>query len=136
MWWSKGGVLKGQSPARLAFLKKVLDDAPAEGIDPIDKWQHPEYGGQPGKYYLVYFGKQTPTNWNFEIPKPPLGKLQSADGMQFTAEVLDTWNMTIAPADGVFTLKKKDNYFYADKDGRSISLPGRPYMAIRIKRIK
>ena len=136
LWWSKGGVLKGQSPARLAFLKKVLDDAPAEGIEPIDKWQEPEYGGQPGKYYLIYLGKQTPTNWDFQIPKPPLGKLQSADGMKFTVEVLDTWNMTVTPLPGVFTLKKKDNYFYADKDGRNVPLPGKPYMAIRIQRVK
>ena len=136
LWWSKGGVLKGQSPARLAFLKKVLDDAPAEGIEPIDKWQDCPIGGQPGKYYLVYFGKESPTNWVFQIPKPPLGKLQSADGMKFTAEVLDTWNMIVTPVDGVFTLRKKDGYFFADKDGRSIELPGKPYMAIRIKRVK
>jgi hypothetical protein len=31
-------------------------------------------------------------------------------------------------------LKKKDAYFYADKDGRTITLPGKPYLAIRIKR--
>ena len=135
LWWSKGGVLKGQSPARLAFLKRVLEDAPAEGIEPIDKWQHSEYGGVPGEYYLIYFGKQTRTNWSFEIPKPPLGKLQSGDDMKFTVEVLDTWNMTITPFDGTFTLKKKDNYSYADKEGRSIALPGKPYMAIRIKRV-
>ena len=136
LWWSKGGVLKGQSPARLAFLKKVLDDAPAAGIEPIDRWQHPEIGGQPGEYYLIYLGKQTPTNWVFQIPKPPLGKLQSADGLKFTVEVLDTWNMTITPVEGVFTLEKKDGYFYADKDGRTITLPGKPYMAIRMKRVK
>ena len=135
LWWSKGGVLKGQSPARLAFLKKVLDEAPPEGIEPIDKWQNSPIGGQPGKYYLIYFGKQTPTNWTFQIPKPPLGKLQSADDLKFTAEVLDTWNMTVTPQDGVFTLKKKDGYSFADKDGRSIELPSKPYMAIRIKRV-
>lgn len=136
LWWSKGGVLKGQSPARLAFLKKVLDDAPAEGIEPIDKWQNPEYGGRAPDYYLVYLGKQTPTSWEFKLPKPPQGKGQPpADGMKFTAEVLDTWNMTTTPVDGAFTLKKKDNYFHADKDGRSIALPGKPYMAIRIKRV-
>ncbi|HET7626069.1 MAG TPA: DUF5060 domain-containing protein [Verrucomicrobiae bacterium] len=136
LWWSKGGVLKGQSPARLAFLKKVLDDAPPEGINPIDKWQHPEYGGQPGKYYLVYFGKERPTSWKFLLPKPPLGKLQSAGELKFKAEVLDTWNMTITPVPGEFTLEKKDNYFFGDKDDRSIELPGKPYIAIRIKRIE
>ena len=58
-----------------------------------------------------------------------------AAGMKFTAEVLDTWNMTLTPVEGVFTLKKKDNFSFADKDGRPIALPGRPYMAIRIKRV-
>jgi len=135
LWWSKGGVLKGESPARLTFLKKVLDTAPSEGIDPIDKWQDSPIGGQPGEYYLIYFGKETPTLWKFKLPKPPLGKLQSADGLKFTADVLDTWNMTVTPAAGVFTLKK-DGYFYADKDGRSISLPGKPYIAIRIRRVE
>jgi hypothetical protein len=136
LWWSKGGVLKGHSPARLEFLKQILADAPPEGINPIDKWQHAEYGGQPGEYYLIYFGKQTPTNWNFEIPKPPLGKLQSGEDMKFTVDVLDTWNMTVTPVKDEFTLKKKDNYSYADKDGRSIALPGKPYIAIRIKRVQ
>jgi hypothetical protein len=135
LWWSKGGVLKGQSPACLAFLKRVLDDAPAEGIEPVDKWQNPEYGGKAPDYYLIYLGKQTPTNWEFRLPKPPLSKSQPAESMKFTAEVLDTWNMTITPVEGPFTLQKKDDYFYGDKDGRSIALPGRPYMAIRIKRV-
>ena len=155
LWWSKGGVLKGQSPARLSFLKKVLADAPAEGIDPIDK-SHPEYGGQPGKYYLIYLGKQTPTNWDFEIPKsapdqPQLAPWNNfadargsssapystgrADGAKFTAEVLDTWNMTVTPVPGEFTLKQKDDSLYADANGRSIPLPGKPYIAIRIKRV-
>ena len=57
------------------------------------------------------------------------------DGMQFKAEVLDTWNMIITPVESVFTLGKKTEYFWADKDGRSIALPGKPYMAIRIKRV-
>jgi hypothetical protein len=52
--------------------------------------------------------------------------------MTFTAEVIDTWQMTITPVPGTFTLKKDGDYFVADKDGRSIPLPGRPYMAIRI----
>ena len=56
--------------------------------------------------------------------------------MKFTADVIDTWNMTITPVDGIFTLTKKDAYFFNDKDGRSIMLPGQPYMAIRIKRVE
>jgi hypothetical protein len=136
LWWSKGGVLRGQSPARLAFLRQILEDSPSEGIEPVDKWQNPQYGGQPAKYYLVYFGKAQPTNWEFKLPKPPQGKgLPIDDAMRFRSEVLDTWNMTVTPVEGTFTLKKQTDYFFADKDGRSIPLPGRPYMALRIKRL-
>lgn len=136
LWWSKGGVLKGQSPARLTFLKQVLEDAPAEGIEPIEKWVSPEYGGRAPDYYLVYLGKQTPTRWEFKLPKGPQGKRLPSEGMKFTAEVLDTWNMTVTVVPGTFTLAGKTDYVLGDKDGRSIELPGKPHIAIRIKRFK
>ncbi len=98
LWWSKGGVLKGQSPPRLAFLKKVLDDAPAGGIEPVDRWQDPRIGGQSGKYYLLYLGKEKPLSWKFTLPKSVTADgVAPADGMKFTVEVLDTWNMTVTP---------------------------------------
>ena len=131
LWWSKGGILRGQSPPRLAFLRKVLEDSPAEGIDPIDKWQDPRFGGQAAEYYLLYFGKETPGSWAFELPK---AKLQN--GMKFTAEVLDTWDMTTEQVPGVFTVKRKDDYLFADENRRTIKLPGKPYIAVRVKRVK
>jgi hypothetical protein len=51
-------------------------------------------------------------------------------------EVLDTWNMTVEPVDGTFTIARQDDYFYADTAGRSIELPGRPYMALRSRRVE
>jgi len=42
--------------------------------------------------------------------------------------------MTVTPVPGVFTLGKPGDYLVADRDGRSIELPGRPYQEIRIKR--
>ena len=36
--------------------------------------------------------------------------------------------------EGTFAIGKKDNYFFADVQGRSILLPGRPCMAVRIRR--
>jgi hypothetical protein len=137
LWWSKGGVLRGQSPPRLAFLRQVLEDSPPEGIEPIDKWQNPEYGGQAGKYYLIYFGKAQPTNWEMKLPKPPQGKgIALDDGMKFRGEVLDTWNMSTTAIPDIFTLKKKSDYFYGDKNDRRIGLPGRPHMAIRLKKVE
>jgi hypothetical protein len=130
LWWAKGGVLKGESPARLAFLRDVLKTAPADGIEPIDKWQYPEYGGKPGSYYLVYLGKHSPAEWKFQLPRYEL-----ADGMTFRVDVLDTWNMTVEPVAEEFTVKQLSEYLYEDVDRRSVKLPGRPYMALRIVRI-
>ena len=57
--------------------------------------------------------------------------------MKFTAEVLDTWNMTVTPVAGVFTLQKRTDYFLcATKMAAQSQLPGKPYMAIRIKRVE
>jgi hypothetical protein len=131
LWWSKGGVLRGQSPARLAFLRQVLEDSPAEGIEPIDKWQNPQFGGQRAKYYLVYFGKDKPASWAFELPKAKL-----ADGMKFKVDILDTWSMTATPIPGAFTIRKKTDYFFGDTENRAISLPGRAYIALRIRRLE
>lgn len=128
VWLAQGGVLKGESPPRLAFLKKILDDGPAEGLDPIDHWQEPRLAGQPGRYYLMYFGDGKPTSWPVQIYR-----LALEDGMQFQADVIDTWNMTITPVDEPFTLKKLDRYSFGDRDGREVKLPGKPYMAIRLR---
>jgi hypothetical protein len=130
LWWSKGGVLHGESPSRIAFLRDVMADAPPEGIEPIDKWQNARMGGKAGEYYLIYLGDQTPTEWPFELYRDRL-----EEGMRFRAEVLDTWNRTITPVDGAFTLRRKDDYYFVDADGRSIALPGRKWMALRLRRI-
>ena len=129
-------MLKGRSPARLAFLKQVLADVPAEGLEPVDKWPSADSAGRAPDYYLIYFGKATPTNWVFQLPKPAANKLPKAAGdLKFKAEILDTWNMTVTSVAGVFTLKPKGNYTSADENQQSINLPGKPYQAIRIKRM-
>ncbi|MCE5184866.1 MAG: DUF5060 domain-containing protein [Planctomycetaceae bacterium] len=130
IWWSKGGVLHGNSPARIAFLRKIMEEGPAEGLEPIDKWQDYPFAGKRGEYYLAYFGRQSLTEWPFE-----LHKAQIKDGMKFSVEVIDTWDMTITPVKGVFETKKRDDYAFADKDGRRVPLPGKPYIALRIRRI-
>jgi hypothetical protein len=129
LWWAKGGVLHGESPARIAFLRDVLKAAPAEGIEPIDKWQYPNIGGQPARYYLVYLGKEPAKSWRFALPRYEL-----KDGMKFRVEVLDTWNMTTTPAEQEFTVKQESEYLFVDKDGRSVDLPGKPWIALRITR--
>ena len=112
LWWSRGGVLRGQSPPRLAFLKKIMESGPPEGFEPIDKWQDSHAGGKPKEYYLIYFGKSAPTEWFFELPRS--GGL--GEDIKFQVDVIDTWNMTITPQSGVFTTRKKDNYTCEDEN--------------------
>jgi hypothetical protein len=129
-WTSAGGVLVGQSPERIAFLRKILEDGPAEGIEPVDRFYETHIGGQAGEYYLIYFGKETPTEWVFSLPKDRL-----TAGMQFKLEILDTWNITVTPVDSVFSIVKHSNYLFHAEGEQKVTLPGRPYMALRIRRV-
>jgi hypothetical protein len=140
LWWSKGGVLRGQSPPRIAFLRDVLAAAPAEGMEPIDKWQVPNVAGKPGDYYLVYFGPASPQEWKFRLPRRSRDDATSElrGGMQFHVDVLDTWNMTVTPIDKPFTLRQPapGEYIATNDDDSSINLPGNPWIALRITRIQ
>jgi hypothetical protein len=129
LWWAKGGVLHGQSPARIAFLKKVLETAPAEGLEAIDKWQDERTAGKTGEYYLIYFGRERPGEWVFDLPKAGL-----KDGMRFGVEILDTWDMTVTPVEGLFTIKAQGSYRYRAEGPGPVKLPGKPYLALRIMR--
>jgi Domain of unknown function (DUF5060)/Domain of unknown function (DUF5605)/Protein of unknown function (DUF4038) len=130
-WLGQGGVLLGESPPRLAFLRQVLATAPAAGIDPLDAGgTDAELGGQPGEYYLLYFGHAAPASWSFELPRDGV-----ADGVKFRVDLLDTWNMTVTPVDGVFVARARDRYRVVDEHHRAVALPGRPYLALRIERV-
>jgi hypothetical protein len=131
LWWSKGGTLHGQSPARIKFLADILKTAPPDGLEPIDKWQYANIVGKPAEYYLVYFGKEPLKEWKFELPRHEL-----ADGMKFKVDVIDTWEMTITPVEEPFTVRKLSDYVFVDKDDRAVKLPGRPWQAVRITRVK
>ena len=131
IWWARGAKLNGQSPARIAFLKQVLDSSPAEGIEPIDKWQDVRTAGKAGEFYLVYFGKERPTEWTFELPRAGLSA-----GMSFRVDILDTWNMTTKPVDGTFKIVVDGTYRYRAEGTPKITLPGSPYMALRIRRVE
>jgi hypothetical protein len=128
VWWSKGGTLRGKSPDRIAFLRRVLEDGPRDGIEPIDKWQDDRTAGKKGDYYLVYFGKEKPTEWAVDLPRAGIDK-----PLTVTAEILDTWNMTVKPVPGKFTIKPNGKYRLKADPPATIPLPGTPYLAIRLR---
>ncbi len=128
-WISTGGELVRESPARIAFLRKIIEDGPQGGLNPMDQYYIPNMAGKYGEYYLVYFGKEPVREWDFRLPDEAL-----KNGMRFKVDIIDTWNMTITPVKRVFEVKQLDRYEYIDKDNSKVELPGRPYIALRIRR--
>lgn len=115
IWWAKGGVLKGRSPQRIAFLRRILEEIPAGWIDPLGRMTntHLNSAGQAGRYYLTYFGYRQPGEVTLDLP----------DTGEYRADVIDTWEMTVMPLEGAFRGRK------------TIQLPTRPYLALRVQSV-
>jgi len=84
LWWSKGGVLHGQSPARIAFLKDIMEPTPFEDMIPTELAGGNRVLSKKGQLYFVYCTSSERVSFN--LPGPQAYKV---DG-------IDTWNMTIA----------------------------------------
>jgi hypothetical protein len=114
LWWSKGGVLHGSSPARLAFLKIILEDGPQVGFEPVDKvLSGYACAGKTLGYLLTYFGFTQPEFMPLSLP----------EGQRYAIEVLDTWEMTITPLEGVYS------------GNATLALPAKPYLALRLRAV-
>lgn len=84
LWWSKGGVLHGRSPARIAFFRRVFARLPFQQMQPSRALSRGNYAvGKPGEVYLIYFLDAGCTK--IRLPK----------GKRFRAELIDTWKMKI-----------------------------------------
>ena len=114
VWLSKGGVLHGKSPARIAFLRQILEEGPAQGIDPPHEEWKIACAGVEGEYYLCYCGgNRQSERWSIDLPEDAC----------FTIEVIDAWEMTITLLEGTYS-------------GRcEFPLPGKPYIALRIQKV-
>lgn len=109
LWWSKGGVLHGQSPSRIGFLRAVLEEGPPQGWEPApgswDRW-----GACKGdQVFLFYFPDRQPRKMTFSLP----------EGHCFRAEVIDTWNRTITPLEGRYS------------GACELAIFGKPHTAVR-----
>lgn len=128
-WLGQGGKLQGTSPPRLAFLKKIMEEGPVPGIDPIQHWWDYHIGGQEFAYYLKYFGANTPAEWPVILPGRGEKALQS-----YRIDIIDTWNMTVTPVEGLFRMARRNEYDVHDPARPSIELPAKPWIALRIVR--
>lgn len=113
LWWAKGGVLHGSSPARIGFLERVLADVPGGVLDPAPSdWDVPWAQSTDATVRVAYFG----------FNRPRFRTVLLGDG-EWTVDVIDTWNMTIDRVDGIHSGTVR------------VDLPGRQYMAVRATRV-
>jgi len=126
LWWAHGGKLHGTSPARIAFLRKLVEEMAAPGV-PGAKRFGLDAAVPPGNYLnalaqdatgrapgaiLYFLDYHQPLYYDFPLP----------DGA-WKAEMIDPWAMTVTPLDGTF------------KANTRIKLAGRPYQALRFRKV-
>jgi hypothetical protein len=112
LWWSKGGVLHGESPQRIAFLRKILEETPAAGFYPASTSDYRWAVSKANDWALYYFGIQQPGEFTFKM----------AAGNNYKAELINPWEMTITSLGG-----------YASEF--MLKLPSKPYLAVRIQKV-
>lgn len=98
LWWSKGGILRGESPKRIQWLKNFMAAAPAfDTLQPLGDDKGRFILAQPGKYYLVYCTNAQPQTVTLD-----------GDG-EYKVDIIDPWEMTVTPAGmakaGAFTVQ-------------------------------
>lgn len=118
LWWSHGGKLLGESFKRFDFLHNIMCETPGVGLAPATRgWDDicaiPEDAllAEKTGYQLYYYSFMRPSFREFYFDEET----------KYHVEVIDTWNMTIEDL-GVHQGKFR------------IDLPGRQFMAIRMKK--
>ena len=113
--WSHGGPLHGTSPARIKFLREVVETTAKGGVGGLEAAENGYYlnamvKDAAGKVVgiLYYFDFHQPVWYEFPLPAG-----------RFKAEVIDPWAMTLTAVDGEFAGKTK------------MRLPGKAYGAVR-----
>lgn len=126
IFWAKGGKLVGRSIPRIAFLRRVLENAPGVPVPQKgvyyghggcllaghrileetngDDFPHPDFGS----WMLFYLGYCQPAVRTFTLPH----------NTQYCLQLLDTWEMTATALSGTYSGTFK------------ISLPSKPYLAL------
>ena len=123
IWWSHGGKLHGSSPERIAFLRKLLEEA-AAGKDSKRtglQAQYPAYylnassfdaTGRTVQQILYFMDYHQPIYYDFPLPEGT-----------YHAELIDPWEMQILALPGTFSGRSK------------IKVAGRPFQAVRFRRV-
>ncbi len=112
LWWAKGGVLHGQSPQRIQWLKDFMAQAPAfHELKPLGDGKGTFVLAKEGEYYLVYCLDQRPQ------------KVRLAGSRPYKLDLIDPWEMTVAP---VGTASPGEYAFASPKPAMVVSVHALP----------
>ncbi len=126
LWWSHGGTLKGTSPARIGFLRKLLEETTAMADKEV---KLTGLEADAAQYYLNASTLDPAANITDEIfyymdfHQPIYYEFPLPEG-RFTAEMIDPWEMKVSAIPGTFSGNTK------------LKLTGRPYQALRFRRVR
>lgn len=114
IWWARGGRLYGESPERIAFLRKIIESAPGSGFETFRGMEEDGNSVRAGEaYYLFYFGARQPAERVIILP----------EDKKYKVDIIDAWGMSLIPVEGTFSGKIL------------VNLPGKPYTAVRAIRV-
>ena len=134
VFWAKGGSLIGSSPARIAFLRHLLEEGPGP-LEMADLSRDYQTATAGKGYYIIYFGKEMNESWLFNLPGKNSRYEKPKPGTRYKVEIIDTWDMTIKTSPLVFETTEVNDYRLYDKELKRVRLPLKPYMALRITEI-
>jgi hypothetical protein len=146
LWWAKGGKLVGESVARIAFLKRILEEGPDEGLDPVKSTGAYRVTMMGGLDNVVMQQLFTPAAGEEDWPRAQawwatagqahryylvyMGENQPSEldvavppGEKYSATLIDTWNMT--------ETKLADSVERGDR----LNFEPKPYLAMLFKRV-
>jgi hypothetical protein len=135
IWWAKGGELYGEAWQRIGFLLDLLKEDVKSGLSPMGKpgsfpWTRVS-GAADGDVRYIYLGEHQPVIWAIGLPQE--------DG-DYEIDVIDTWNMTVTRVDKVAPPQNHPTRHGSEVRGRKpdaafgVELPGKPYLAIRVRK--
>jgi hypothetical protein len=129
-----GGKFKGSCPKRIKFTRDIIYSLPAPLRLADRSWDPMTASAGPGTY-LIYFGADKPTSWTFSLPAKNDHFTRLKGGEKFMVDIIDTWNMTTEHCKTVFQVKPVAAKRMADINNRKLSLPGKPYILIKIHQV-
>jgi hypothetical protein len=134
LWWAKGGVLRGESWKRVAFLRSLIEADVKVGLTPAptNEWPWSRVSmASEGDYRLIYFGEHQPAIWAAGLPK---------DEGDYEVDIIDAWEMKVTPARRIPCpvyprLRQRGGALTEAKPlaAFAVELPGKPYQAIRVR---